>query len=518
MTPPVAEPTAALPRGGAALRVRLLSATDRPYATAVAAAMSCYRPDPVTPEEADRHPARDRVAERTRRAGHTTTLQHAHFHFMLEGVSRLLLWSFLHDHPFYNSEQVSQRYVPVDVRRVHVPPLSGKGREIFLAAAAEAGRTYERLRILLAAPARRAFSERFPARRLGEARWRAAISKKAQETARYVLPIATTAHLHHTISALTLVRYRRMAAMPGQRPEVRALVAAMCAEAERFDPFIFRAEEAEAPPPEAPLPNDPVPDAWFDEFDARLGRRVSVLIDASADPEGAIGRAVRNVLGLPRGAMREAEALAHALDPARNPALAEPIGLGHHDRISRALLHVRFAFAKRLSLAADSQNQRHRLVAGARPVLERHLRPHRPDYVVPALVRESAEAEEVYRGFMEGLWESIRRLLELGEPLDSVVYLLPNAFAVRFEEGGDLAALRHKWAMRLCLNAQEEIWRATVDEVEQVRARWPLIGRRLLAPCGVRARAGTTPPCPEGPAYCGVPLWRLDVASIRRTI
>lgn len=514
MTPAVVEPPT---WAGAALRVRLLSATDRPSDTAVAAAMSCYRPDLVTPEEAARHPARDSVAKRTRQAGHTTTLQHAHFHFALEGVSRLALWTFLHDHPFYNSEQVSQRYVPVDVRRVHVPPLSEEGRAVFLAAVAEAGRTYERLRILLARPARRAFAERFPARRLDEPRWRAAIAKKAQEAARYVLPVATTAHLHHTISALTLIRYRRMASSPDALPEIRALVAAMCAEAERFDPSIFRFE-VDPPPVAIPVPDGPAPDAWFDEFDARLGRRVSVLIDASLDPEEVVARAVRNILGLPRTSLRDAEAIALALDPARNHALAETIGLGHHDRISRALLHVRFGFAKRLSLAADSQNQRHRLVAGARPILARHLRPHRPDYVIPALVRESAEAEEVYRTFMEGLWESIRRLLEIGEAVSSAIYLLPNAFAVRFEESGDLAALRHKWAMRLCLNAQEEIWRATVDEVEQVRARWPLLGRYLLAPCGVRARAGTAPPCPEGPAYCGVPLWRVDVADVRRTI
>ena len=43
-------------------------------------------------------------------AGHHTTFQHATFVFVLDNVSRLAIWSFFHSHPYYNSEQVSQRY------------------------------------------------------------------------------------------------------------------------------------------------------------------------------------------------------------------------------------------------------------------------------------------------------------------------------------------------------------------------------------------------------------------------
>jgi hypothetical protein len=45
------------------------------------------------------------------------------FQFTLENVSRQFIWSFLHSHPFYNSEQVSQRYVTVGPDSVTVPPL-----------------------------------------------------------------------------------------------------------------------------------------------------------------------------------------------------------------------------------------------------------------------------------------------------------------------------------------------------------------------------------------------------------
>ena len=45
-----------------------------------------------------------------------------HFEFGLENVSRQFVWSFLHAHPFYNSEQQSQRYVRLDHALAYVPP------------------------------------------------------------------------------------------------------------------------------------------------------------------------------------------------------------------------------------------------------------------------------------------------------------------------------------------------------------------------------------------------------------
>ncbi len=72
--------------------------------------------------------------------------------------------------------------------------------------------------------------------------------------------------------------------------------------------------------------------------------------------------------------------------------------------------------------------------------------------------------------------------------------------------------------MRLCYNAQEEIWRASVDEAEQISAVQPRLGRWLQPPCTQRARAGVKPPCPEGNRYCGVPVWRLERDAYQRRI
>ncbi len=512
-------------------RVRLLNAFPRPYDNAVAAAMTCYSARIVTAEDLGRDEVsrekRDRVAERTYGAGHNTTQQHNYFQFAVDGVSRYLIWSFLHEHPFYNTEQVSQRYVRVRPESVHVPPLTAEGESAFLEASRAATAAYEKLSVLLVPAAETAYGTVFPARREGAGireKFRREIGKKTQEVARYVLPIATFAHLHHTVSGLTLHRYRRLANAMECGPEARVLVGAMCEEVERHDPDFFRLDRAPLAESDAPehrvergLPEGSV-EEWVEAFDRDLGGRFARLVDCGRDPEGAVARAVRNVAGVTSERMTDAEALAWALDPALNPHITDTLNLAHHGRLSKALSHAHFTFMKKLSLSADAQDQRHRTVLGSRPNLARLFRPSVPDYIVPALVAECAEAEDLYRSFMESHWARMRLLLDRGEPLASILYLLPNAFPVRFEESGDLLSLRHKWAMRLCFNAQEEIWRASCDEVSEVRRRFPELGKWMQPPCGMRKFAGVTPCCPEGAGFCGVPVWKEDLSRYRRII
>jgi thymidylate synthase ThyX len=557
--------------------VRLLNATSRPYENAVATAMTCYSSKMVTADDVSRDEKsaarRDRVAERTFHAGHNTTLQHNAFQFALYGVSRHFIWSFLHDHPFYNSEQVSQRYVRVRPDRVFVPPLSDRGAEKFLEISRDASETYARLTELLHPVAERAYAEVYPGRRarMGETgvgsaaglvaeKWQKDIQKKAQEVARYVLPVATLAHLHHTISGLTLHRYRRVSETVECSSEAKLLIDAMCAEVEKHDPLFFRVAkdpmpleetaefrlmsalgaraagggtDAESSPARQDIAsaggadiaggeraayNDLESDRWIREFDAELDGRTAILTDGTSDPERTLARAIRNVLTVSEESMPDDAAIRWALDPSRNPMLGDTLNVTAHGKLTHALVHAHFTFRKKLSLTADAQDQRHRTVPGSRPLLARQFRAASPDYITPTLLRGAGAAEDAYHAFMKRLWQGMRELLESGEPIDSVLYLLPNAFPVRFEESGDLAGLRHKWAMRLCYNAQEEIWKASCDEVEALRAKHPLLGRWMLPPCGHRLLAGATPFCPEGAGYCGVPVWKLDLEDYRRVI
>ena len=85
--------------------------------------------------------------------------------------------------------------------------------------------------------------------------------------------------------------------------------------------------------------------------------------------------------------------------------------------------------------------------------------------------------------------------------------MLPNALAIRFEESGSLQDLVHKWTMRSCLNAQSEIWQASMDEIEQVRRVHPTLMDHVGPPCFVR-NGHARPRCTEGSHFCGVPVWK----------
>ena len=75
----------------------------------------------ITPDEiTDKQ--RLNIGAATFYSGHHTVFQHAHFEFGLENVSRQFVWSFLHAHPFYNSEQQCQRYVRMDQAQALHPP------------------------------------------------------------------------------------------------------------------------------------------------------------------------------------------------------------------------------------------------------------------------------------------------------------------------------------------------------------------------------------------------------------
>jgi flavin-dependent thymidylate synthase len=521
-------PERAFPFSSPAPRVRLTHAFDRPFENVVATARTCYSPRGiVTEDQASARPERrDALARSIYEAGHHTTFQHAHFQFAIENVSRHFLWTFLHSHPFYNSEQVSQRYVEVRPGSFAVPPMGAPEREIFEAAARKQQEAYGRLTELLTPLAGERYFGLFPGRTRGSGRTKfaGAVQKRAQEIARYVLPVATFAYLYHTVSGVTLFRYWRLCETFDAPAEQREVVARMIEAVVAHDP-LYRAVL------EDPIPLEETPEyAFFQaraaarrdpefarEFDRELSGRVSRLVDWKANNEEILASAVREVLGVSRASLSDDEAIRMALDPAKNPLLGETLNLTTHGKLSRALFHPGYTFRKKISHTADSQDQRHRMTPASRPSLPAYLS-EEPDYIVPMLVGEMPEAEELYRRSMEETWQAIGRLRERGVSDEHAAYLLPNAVALRFTESADLLNLHHKFAMRLCYNAQEEIWRASLDEALQVRDVNPRIGRWLLPPCTLRHHAGVRPVCPEGDRFCGVVVWKKDVPEFERTL
>ncbi len=137
-----------------------------------------------------------------------------------------------------------------------------------------------------------------------------------------------------------------------------------------------------------------------------------------------------------------------------------------------------------------------------------HLR-RNPDVITPWAINRNPRALAEYEATIEAMWSAKNTLLDMGADPQAVLYLLPNSHRVRFYETGTLMNYFWKWVKRLCYDAQREIFETAQQEVEQVREALPIIGRYVDGPpCVIRDRAGTTPICPEGERFCGIPVWR----------
>jgi thymidylate synthase ThyX len=525
--------------------------TQHPFSLAVAAAWSCYgkRPGKVEtvqrlvyepdPPDLPLAKATDRDHRRKRAkklyadlfaAGHHTTLQHSNFVFIIDNVSRLAIWSFFHAHPFYNSEQVSQRYREVSGETMVTPDLPGAELEIYSGAIQRALEGYRTLTQILTPDMEQRYGAVFPSRAKAKGSistlfFDDAVQKRAQEVARYVLPLATPAHLYHTINGLTLLRYHVLASQSDVPSEVRAIVKRMVDEVLAVDPNFLGAkgyeldlrlldigETLEAQALDewrgALAQSESETAAAREAFDEALGPYDSHLLGYDADAEHVMAEAVRAVLAATPETLSDEDALAQVLDPTRNPYLGHPLFLGMQSKLMQTMSHVQFTWAKRISMAEDAQNQRHRGTAGSRPALLA-WNSREPDVIVPWAIRQNQEARKEYDAVILALTEARNALLDRGVPPEATFYLIPNAQRIRFYESGTLLDYYWKWVKRLCYDAQREIFETAVDEVAQVRQVLPTIGRYVDGPpCVMRSRAGTAPICPEGERFCGIPVWR----------
>jgi thymidylate synthase ThyX len=502
--------------------VTLRNAPAQPFDGAIAAARTCYSPRVVAASEVtDRQ--RDSIGALTFDAGHHTVYQHAHFEFGLENISRQLVWTALHSYPFYNSEQSSQRYVKLKEPRAFVPPISGEAREVYERAILTAWDSYAALSALLKDDAFRILKElRYVTPRASADRLKAIereAEKKAIETARYVIPIAAFTSMVHTVSGITLHRLRRMAAAGDAPHEARLVIGEMVRLVKEADPFFFDKvgceELALDALPEVGFPRTHLGgDAFAQAFDQRLGGRVSRLVDASPGAEASVAEAVRVTFGLTPQEMDDDEAIDRVLNPARNRYRLEVMNVSHHSPLMKSLHHASYTFEKRLSHTADSQDQRHRMVPASRPLMT-FVDTVRPDYVTPKLLAGNKEARAAFDRAMVDAWNAKNRLLALGVPHEFALYVLPNATALRMVESGSLLSLVHKWTLRTCFNAQEEIYLASMDELEELRRVHPRFARYLGPPCVVR-NGLISPRCTEGSHFCGVPVWRDFPSAVRR--
>ena len=518
-------PDAGLVETGAP-RVTLRNAFLHPFDSAIAAARTCYSSHLITHDEiTDKQ--RLNIGAATFYSGHHTVYQHAHFEFGLENVSRQFVWSFLHAHPFYNSEQQSQRYVRLDRAQAYLPPVSlffdEASRNIYEHALARAWARYRELSTLLTPDARNILSDIWHIGPMSHPKRVQKIERSAEkrsiEIARYVLPVAAFTTMVHTVSGIVLHRLWRMCSASDAPSEARAIIGDMVAQVRQLDPQFFD-RFGLSPLEELPEWKDVASikseaDAFANEFDAKLSGKTSRLVDYSPNAPRVMADSYRAVVGLSESACSDAEAIDRLLNPARNLYRLETLNIGVHAPMMRALQHANYTFAKKISHTADSQDQRHRMVPGSRPLLTL-ADTREPDYITPKLLQENPRAKELYERAMHEAWSAKNQLLDRGVPPEIALYLLPNSKSIRLVETGSLLHLLHKWTMRTCFNAQEEIYAASMDEIAQLREIHPQLSRYIGPPCHLRAGI-TTPICTEGSHFCGIKVW-LDFPNTPRRI
>jgi thymidylate synthase ThyX len=493
-----------------------------PFDGAIAAARTCYSPRVIgTGEVTDKQ--RDTIGALTFDAGHHTVYQHANFEFGLENVSRHFVWTFLHSYPFYNSEQSSQRYVKLKEPRAFVPPICGEARDIYEAAIVRAWDRYAELSALLKDDALAILKDLRYVRPTSNPERLKLIDKDAEkraiETARYVIPIAAFTSMVHTVSGIVLHRLYRMVNTSDTPHEARLVIGEMVRLVREFDPLFFEKvglgpiEADQIPETSFPRPRDNG-DRFAAAFDARLNGRWSRLRDMPGDAEQVIAESVRSVFGLDADEMPDDEAIDRVMNPAQNRYRLDVLNVSYHSPLMRSLHHANYVFEKRLSHTADSQDQRHRMVPASRPLMT-FADTAAPDYITPRLIAANPRAREIYDLAMQEAWAAKNELLAHGVPLEFALYVLPNAKTLRFVESGSLLALLHKWTLRTCFNAQEEIYLASMDEIEQVRNVHPRLARHIGPPCVIR-NGLVSPRCTEGTHFCGVPVWRDFPNAVRR--
>ncbi|OGD71323.1 hypothetical protein A3A84_03850 [Candidatus Collierbacteria bacterium RIFCSPLOWO2_01_FULL_50_23] len=490
------------------------------------AAKTCYSPHLLTPLDyvikSDKHRESVReVSATTRASGHHSTREHVHYVFGIKNLSRNIIYR-LHSQPHHATDQESQRYVTMSGEGVVLPRIfdNREADHLIETAASELFAGYEQLTSLLIPIARELYLKRFPGRR--NAAWDTRVDgeaqKRAQEIARYLLPLSMGANLYHSINELTLIRMAKMIFADPRDPEMYALVKGMIDAVALYDPTI-REEIGEnlristTPDYDFALFHPTDPYAAADEFDTYLAGQPIHLDEDLGNLDHRLAEAVRLTVGASESKLSDLAAIDLVLNPTKNPFLASVNGEMVIHQLSRSLNQVNLSANITLSHVIDSQLQRHRALNHTRPL---HLPIPRleQDIVIPRLIAGNEQALELYLSIQARnivFMHEIAAMRNVEE--NDLSYLHTNATRIRKRINGPLGAFHHLLRLRTCLNAQEENYNLAVALVKQLPGVSPLIAAHFNkpAPCGIRVRSHTMPLCPEGDHFCGIPVWNRTI-------
>ncbi len=444
------------------MKIEFLNGENLPSDIAVSSARTCYTSKGIiSPEESVEWKRKPSLLEDIFKSGHHTTLQHTHITMMISGISRHLIWRLLHSHSYYNSEQVSQRYAKMSIKNMHYP--KGGDRDRWEKFYSDRFSEYLELINILEKP----LENILPKFKKGEK------SKKAQEIARYVLPVGTEAYLYHTVNILTILRY--ISAAP-YLPEARAEAI---------------------------------------EFADILARKL-IELDISLKPLVEFAQTQKAIF--PKHNIDRYRNLGEVFDVVGDMSFEVNENYGGIMRASQTLFDEGvlggFSSYMKISLSADAQNQRHRRSLAIRPSLEESFQ---EEFYTPKIIENSPEVKDIYLKSMRESYNFFKE--ERGNiGFSEAIYSLPNSHLIEIVERNDWSSFQHKSQMRLCFNAQEEIYDLTYKQVKKLRELNVEGSENLLPPCSIRYQKKLYPICPEGNRFCGIKVWKEQFEDYRREI
>lgn len=482
---------------------------------AVSAAYQCYSPgrSAIKPRRSEKDSS---IADSTLEAGHHTTRQHFYYTWRLDGVTRNVIHDVLHQFPYYNTEQQSQRYTEVKSGAYIIPTELTENQKHFWV---ESGDFLNQAYFALITELKPHVSERihamYPAASWNVARTADRLNTKVDkislEIARYVLPIAQHSVMDYTLSEIQLLRMWRASQMEHMDAEAKLIIGLMLANAIAYDPTLI--PELRQPLPEFKRSFEIGDEYYTSEEHCFFTHRVSHMNNNSLDIRNYLIAAARRSLGNSNG-ISDKEILDKLLNPSANPYLADTYEVGMLDPFTASLNEVNLSFTTRLSHTADSQRQRHRLTPAATPTLTDNYSGI-PDYITPMIIRETPTLQSYYDQYVHQAYQNVEHLIQIGIHPSLALQMLPNAHAYTVYENGTLFNWLHRHKQRLCLLAQEEICFISIDQVEQLLEVLPEAEKAFQAPCGLAHQAGTGH-CTEGDRWCGKPIWKKTIQEYRK--
>lgn len=459
------------------MKIEIVMAPERPLDVGMATARTCYSTSPVKPSDLDGSLSKD-FCQDLWKSGHLTVFMHVNYTFLLQGVSRHLVWNSLHSVEFYNTEQMSQRYTLSHLipETAYIPDPKTDSIEYKNRVASLYSYVGEKYKELVAVLLRGGKNK-----------------KQAQEDARYILPVSVFTNMYYTVNLVTLIRMYRKCLLYSQTKEEREFAVQLkdvvLARNPELD-FMFDVDSRVEENNSIPFYEEEFQKDFGLFFAEREENNVSFLLELSCPTSNWKREDV-------------SDALKRAGQSSFN--LIEPLGIDYGVFPgSNALKKICLRYIDYRSLASDCQEQRHRTIRQIRPALKNaYFGIQTVDYYVPSSIKENKKALSLYDDCLEHIYKEID---VLRGQTDEWFVLLPNATKISVMETGDIGAFQNKWFQRLCFNAQEETRLLNVQQYLEFKKECEQRGfdfyKYMGPPCSLRKLQGGSRLCYEGKRCC----------------